>query len=275
MRRVTFEPLLHIVVKKLFGPDHAGQGLTLNLHLIKADIGALDCCIEGIGFGCTPLKSGFKTGKGGIRCGGRESQPQRARSMGGDLTAIPGGGLGAFPGRIDGIGFAIDHMAMKGVLDIGAIVGPRKQPLGIGVVVGKQQLGLALAIQFVGIQKVVAGCRVGKVYARPGFGSVDLPEHRPVRNITHGTGHVSRAPGVAKPDRGQHIQRGRLGAAVKGGYLDQYILGACLGIFYRNIEIALVIEDARVRQLIFEIVESPATVFGHQIRVWKRRVRIF
>ena len=60
-----------------------------------------------------------------------------------------------------------------------------------------------------------------------------------------------------------------------GGDPDQHVVGICLGIFHKNIEIAMVVKDARVQQLILEIVKPPATVFCHQISVRKRRLGVF
>ena len=62
--RVAPQSLLHIVVKKLLGPDHARQCLTLNLPLIEADIGALDGRIKGLGLGHTLINKSFKVVKG-------------------------------------------------------------------------------------------------------------------------------------------------------------------------------------------------------------------
>ena len=137
-------------------------------------------------------------------------------------------------------------MTVKGIFDIIAGVWPTEQPLGIGVVFREQESGPVVHLPSVGIEKIVAGSRMGQVHPRNAFRSTYLFQYRPSRDITHGTCLVARAPGVSKPDRWQDIQRGCLRAAVMGGDPDQHILGVCLGIFNENIKVAPVIKDASV-----------------------------
>ena len=65
-RRVALQPLLHIVVKELLGPDHACQGLTLNRLFIEADVISLDRCKKCIGFVCPTIKNRFIIIEGGL-----------------------------------------------------------------------------------------------------------------------------------------------------------------------------------------------------------------
>ena len=70
------------------------------------------------------------------------------------------------------------------------------------------------------------------------------------------------------------MQRGRLGPAITHADLDQDVLRRLLGIFHKNIEVAIFVEDARIQQLIFHVATIAPPVGLDQIAVGKRRLRI-
>ena len=153
--------------------------------MVGADVGALDGCIKFIGFGYALVKDGFKIIERGISRCGRKAQPHRARSLAGDPAAIPDGSLGTLTGWIDDILFTADHMTVKAIFDIIAGVWPTEQPLGIGVVFREQQSGPVVHLPSVGIEKIVAGSRMGQVHPRNAFRSTlsvsvpAVPGHHP------------------------------------------------------------------------------------------------
>ena len=53
-------------------------------------------------------------------------------------------------------------------------------------------------------------------------------------------------PGVAEPERRQHVQGGRFGSAIVYRNRHQYIRRTSFRIFDKHIEIAVVVEDTRV-----------------------------
>jgi len=59
-------------------------------------------------------------------------------------------------------------------------------------------------------------------------------------------------PGVAEPERGQEVEFGWVWSTIGGGDTDQDVVGRTLGIFDENVEVAVLVEDARVQQLILE-----------------------
>ena len=77
-------------------------------------------------------------------------------------------------------------------------------------------------------------------------------------------------PGVAEPERRQHVQRGRVGAAVHGRDPDGDLLGRCLGVFNEDVEPAVVGKDSCVEEFVLWPLSLPTLVFGHQLFVGKR-----
>ena len=63
--RVPVNPLLDIIVVKLFGPEHAGQGLTLDPFFIGAQIGILNGRVKFICFNPAVFKNPLKFFEGG------------------------------------------------------------------------------------------------------------------------------------------------------------------------------------------------------------------
>ena len=53
------------------------------------------------------------------------------------------------------------------------------------------------------------------------------------------------------------MQLGRLGAAIVDGDLDQDVLGRRLGVLDEDVEVAVLVEDAGVEQLVLELAAAP------------------
>ena len=70
------------------------------------------------------------------------------------------------------------------------------------------------------------------------------------------------------------MQLGSVGPAVGNGDLHQDVLRAVLGVFDENVEIAIVVEDAGVEQLVLHFVATAATVGRHQVGVGVGRLRV-
>ena len=82
-------------------------------------------------------------------------------------------------------------------------------------------------------------------------------------------------PGVAKPERRQHVQARRLRPAIRDRDPDQNVVRSGLRVLDEDIEIALLVEDARCRRV---RTRAPCRVrrriFRDQPRVGKLRLRI-
>ena len=63
--------------------------------------------------------------------------------------------------------------------------------------------------------------------------------------------------------------------AINGRHLDENIVGIRLCVFNKNIEVAVVIEHARIDQIKFRRLSTTTAVLFHKLRVGKRGLRIF
>ena len=81
-------------------------------------------------------------------------------------------------------------------------------------------------------------------------------------------------PLVAEPERRQDVQLGRLRAAVVDGDLDQDVFGRLLGIFHEHVEVAVLVEHARVEQFVLHLVPAAAAAGLDKVGVRERRLRI-
>src|SRR6516162_268860 len=97
-----------------------------------------------------------------------------------------------------------------------------------------------------------------------------------VADATHARLVVAAAPGpgVAEPQRRQDVHLGRLGPAIVDRNLDQNIFRPILGVFDEDVEVAVVVEDAGVEQLVLELIPAAAAVGVNQIGVRELPLRI-
>jgi len=85
---------------------------------------------------------------------------------------------------------------------------------------------------------------------------------------------VLPAPGISKYQLGQQVQgRGRVAPVVRRD-AHEHIVDARLGVFHENVEVAVVIEESGVEQLVFRRADAAATVLAHQVRIGKGGLRI-
>jgi hypothetical protein len=128
--------------------------------------------------------------------------------------------------------------------------------------VGAQELGL---VEHPG-EDPAEPLRVDQGQDTPSF---DLLEHR----FLGGTGDP-RGPVVAEPQGRQHVQLGLLRAAVMGRYLDQDVLGRRLRILHEHVEVAVLLEDPGVEELVLHLVAAAPSVRLHQVGVGIRGLRV-
>jgi hypothetical protein len=81
-------------------------------------------------------------------------------------------------------------------------------------------------------------------------------------------------PRVAKPQRGQHVQRRRLRPAVVHGDPHQQVIVLGLRVLDDDVEVAVAVEDAGVEQLILGVELAAACVGVHQVAVRERALRV-
>src|SRR6266566_2848879 len=76
---------------------------------------------------------------------------------------------------------------------------------------------------------------------------------------------IAPGPGVAEPERGEQVQRCRLGSTVGSAHTDQYIKRINLGIFHGDIEVAIFCEDACIHQFVFKFLTTTIAISSDKI----------
>ena len=85
---------------------------------------------------------------------------------------------------------------------------------------------------------------------------------------------VTPRPRVAEPERRQQVQGRRVRTAVVGGDEHQDVVVRRLGVLDDHIEVAILVEDARVEQLVLHVLLAALPVRRHQIEVRERALGI-
>lgn len=107
--------------------------------------------VEGVGLGLAQGEHGIEVLAERVAAGRRrrvgEPQPHFDAAVGGDADEVVGRRLGTDQGGVDGVGLAADHMVVDPVLDVRLRIGLAEYPLLVGLVLGKQQPSVAVAIE--------------------------------------------------------------------------------------------------------------------------------
>ena len=172
------------------------------------------------------------------------------------------GDLGARLLGIDGRRLAEHDAVVDAVLDVGRAIGDAEDPLRVGFVLGEQQRHVAGAVQVALAQFGIDGLDDALLRS-----SRDLLQDRPV-------GRALPRPLIAKPERRQDVQLGRFRAAIVDRDLNQNVFGRLLGILDEHVEVAVLVEHARVEQLVLEFVAAAAAAGLHQVGIRESRLRI-
>ncbi len=160
-----------------------------------------------------------------------QPEVQRPAGSGGELELIPGARFGAGCVRPDGVLALSNNVIVERILEMSAGIGLMVEALDVGVVVGKQQFGVAVEFEGIEPQRRLGdsdAIRVLSMQSRAGR----------VR--------VAPRPGIAKPDGGQKVKQRGIRAAVDGCHPDEDVVVVGLGVFDENVEITILIEDAGV-----------------------------
>ena len=147
------------------------------------------------------------------------------------------------------------------VLDVGRGVGLAPQPFGVRLVLAEQQVDVVADVQPVLADPVVAR-RHARHRRRPPLAATASRTRAPAR------------PGVPEPQRGEQVDRRRLGAAVADGDAGQQVGRAGLGVVDLDVEVAAVVEDAGVQQLVLRVTEATGPVGRQQVVVREGRLRV-
>ena len=82
------------------------------------------------------------------------------------------------------------------------------------------------------------------------------------------------APRVAEPQLRQHVQRRGIRTAIGYADLHQHVAGFGLCVLDDHVEVAAVVEDARIDDLVFLRADAAVAVLVFQMAVRIRRVRV-
>src|SRR5438046_2090898 len=82
-------------------------------------------------------------------------------------------------------------------------------------------------------------------------------------------------PGVAEPERGQHMQWRCMWTAICSTNADEDIFGIDFGILNGDIEVTILRKNAAIDQFVFGFTSSATTVLCHQFSVGEGMLRIF
>ena len=184
-----------------------------------------------------------------------ESQANSAPAARVDRVAIVRGGFRALPLRIHGVLLALHKVIVDAVLDVGGAVRDPEDPLRVRFILREQERDVPIAIQIELAQRGIF--RRDHLVA---LGPTRLSEHGPV---------AARRPGpeITEPERRQDVDLSRLGAAIVDGDLDEDVLRRFLGILDEHVEVAALIEDPGIEQLILEVLLAPVPVGLDEISI--------
>jgi hypothetical protein len=164
--------------------------------------------------------------------------------------------------RIHCVGAAVHDVVVDPILHIGHGVRRVRDALSIGLILREQQLERIFAVD-----EAVAELRID--------GADDVGTHIG-RQLAQRRAIVAVrvAPGVAEPERRQHVQHRGFRPAIAHGDLHQDVFGSCLGVLDEHVEVAIPGEDPGVQQLVFELVAPPRPVGAHQVVVGIGALRV-
>ena len=127
----------------------------------------------------------------------------------------------------------------------------------IGLVLAELDLVRPVEVDHIGAEPLMVDDDVVAAALEGGFGPIRDP-----------------APGVAEPDLRQHMNRRFVGTAIADGQAQQDVVGARLGIFDIDVEIAVGVEDAGIDDLELGLPPVAPRVLLHQKVVGKFGLRI-
>src|SRR3712207_1403394 len=79
-------------------------------------------------------------------------------------------------------------------------------------------------------------------------------------------------PGVAEPERREQMKSCRFPATISHADAYQDVVGRGLRVFGEDVEVSILVEDARVRQFKFALCPSTTTVLFNQLTVREFRL---
>ena len=252
---------------ELLGPEQARVALARDGALVVAALGGQARLVEGVGFGFALIENGVEVGEGSacLGVGGAEAEAQDDFFSRRDGEAVEGGALGAGPFGAQDVASAVDHVVVKGVLGMRGTRLGGEHSARVRLVVGQQKLGPAVGT-VVGVETKTTERLV-------------LGEEAAVDDLDVGARAVALTaaaprPVVSKPALTEDGDRGGLGAAIDDTDPDQDVVGGGLGVLRGDVEVAVLVKDAGVEQLVLEIALGPAAGLLDELAVGVALLRV-
>jgi hypothetical protein len=151
---------------------------------------------------------------------------------------------------------AVDDRLVERVLAAGVRLAVAEEAADIRLVVGEEQSGRALGVEaevrrelrVLQAHGLRAGRRLGQ--HEPRLVSLPLP-----------------GPGVPEPEGRQHMERRRLRRPVVDGHADEDVVRARLRVLHQHVEVAVVVEHARIDELELGLLAPAPRVLLDQAQV--------
>ena len=270
---VLVQPVVAVEEEELLAPEHAGEGLAHDVGRVFAHRWRRDRLVELVGFAQPVGEEVVECLAEGLalRRRGRVREPQanHLALAGADGDRVVRRDLGALLAGVHRILVPLHHAVVDAVLDVRALVLlPGEEPLVVRFVLGEEQRHVAFAGKGELTEQRMRRPRPRSYPA----GALDLLEDRlrggPVRFGN------PRRPVVPEPQRRQEMQLGRVRSPVDRRDLHQDVFRAGLGVLHEDVEVAVVVEDAGVEELVLHLVPRPPAVGLDQIGVGKGRLRV-
>ena len=266
MSRVAPEPVANDVVIELLGPQQAAKRLPEHQRLVVAQPAGRNHLVELVRLSATIGKHlqrlRFERRRS-ERLGRavREPDQRRGAAARGNHVLVVRRGFGALVGGIDGRSLAVDDEVVDAVLEKPGSA-QAKQAQRIRFVLGKEQRRALLAVQppptvIRFVERDHAAAVGGRTGVKLGLALVWLPR-----------------PRVAEPHRRQHVDGRGFRSAVEDRDANQEVFGIAFRVLDVDIEVAAVVKDAGVDELVLGPGAAAPGVFADQLAIGIRRLWI-
>jgi hypothetical protein len=251
---------MDVVLVVLLAPEHPGECLAHHQRLVGVQPLRDDGCVERVGLLAAGAQDAVERPAELPACPPavrRQPHANRTALAGRKLEHMVRRRLRPDVLRVDRRLVALDDEVVDPVLDVRRRVGRPEQALVVRLVLAEQQRGGGIGSQQPLADLGVRGPHAGRIL-----------RHRRLEGL------VAPRPRVAEPERRQQMQRGRLRAAVDGGDQHEDVVLGGLRVLHGHVEVAVLVEDARVDQLVLEVLLAAALVLRHKVAVRELPLRV-
>ena len=261
---MPIQPAVDLVEVVLLRPEHAGKRLPHHVRRIGADRRRGDVlveCVRLLHSLCEHALKGAPEERALLRGRGLvQPQPYRLRLPRSEGQPVVCGSFGPGPLRVHGIGPPRNDAVVDAVFGERRGVRGAEETLRVGLVLGEEKFGGALAGEIPLSESGV----IGRDHAGPRW-TLRPPEGRPLAALL---------PGVAEPEGRQQVEGRLLRAPVMDGDLYQDILRGRLRVLHEDVEVAVAVEYPGIDELVLQVIPVALAVGLDEVVVWERGLRV-